>query len=216
MEQAGSDGVRGGDGVVLFFVAYAAVREHARRTGTQASALLPALAFALYLAAVLCVTGAGTLYDLLRILDGRGPAASSVSLLPFADAAVVGCALNAVLFVPLGFLLPLAFRPRMRAAGVLAFGFAFSLAVELSQLLNNRATDVDDLIMNTLGALAGFALFKAGSRLRHGPSAPRRPAFARMPVLPGLAEPALYLAVACAGRFLLFNDYGVSELLYGW
>ncbi|MBC5582940.1 VanZ family protein [Eggerthella sp. NSJ-70] len=202
--------------LVPFFVAYAAVREHARRTGTQASALLPALAFALYLAAVLYVTGAGTLYDLLRILDGRGPVVSSVSLVPFADAAVMGCALNAVLFVPLGFLLPLAFRPRMRAAEALAFGFAFSLAVELSQLLNNRATDVDDLIMNTLGALAGFALFKAGSRLRHGPSAPRRPAFARMPALPGLAEPALYLTVACVGRFLLFNDYGVSELLYGW
>lgn len=213
MEQAVSTAYEAATALVPLFVAYAIVRERARRTGTQASACLPTLAFALYLAAVLSVTGAGTFYDLLRILDGHGPVASSVSLVPFADADVVGCALNAVLFVPLGFLLPFAFRPRMRASGALAFGLAFSLAIELSQLLNNRTTDADDLVMNALGALAGFALFKAWSFLRHGTPTPLRGAFARRPAMAGLGEPALYLAAAFAGRFLLFNDLGLSELL---
>ena len=33
-------------------------------------------------------------------------------------------------------------------------GFGFSLLIELSQLLNNRRTDVDDLILNTRGSFS--------------------------------------------------------------
>ena len=80
----------------------------------------------------------------------------------------------------------------------------------LSQLLNNRATDVDDLIMNTLGALAGFALFKAGAACATARRRPAAPPSRACRCCPASPEPALYLAVACAGRFLLFNDFGVS------
>ena len=38
---------------------------------------------------------------------------------------------------------------------------SFSLAIELSQLLNNRITDIDDLFTNTLGAMVGYLLYRA-------------------------------------------------------
>ena len=34
--------------------------------------------------------------------------------------------------------------------------FGFSLSIELCQLFNRRNTDIDDLMMNTLGAVIGY------------------------------------------------------------
>ena len=42
--------------------------------------------------------------------------------------------------------------------------FLLSLGIELAQLLNYRVSDVDDLIMNTLGAFLGYALLMLLSR----------------------------------------------------
>lgn len=36
----------------------------------------------------------------------------------------------------------------------------FSLIIELSQLFNGRITDLDDLLMNTLGAFLGWVIFR--------------------------------------------------------
>lgn len=38
-------------------------------------------------------------------------------------------------------------------------GFMLSLIIEIFQLLNVRATDIDDLLMNTLGAVIGFIIY---------------------------------------------------------
>lgn len=87
----------------------------------------------------------------------------TVNLIPFQDFSsgnILGMALNAVMFAPLGFLLPLIFERYRHWGRTLAAGFLTSLAVELIQLFTFRATDVDDLIMNTLGTLVGFLLAK--------------------------------------------------------
>jgi glycopeptide antibiotics resistance protein len=58
---------------------------------------------------------------------------------------------------------------------VAALGLAVSLVVEVSQLAISRAVgfpwrvfDVDDLLLNTVGAVAGFAAWRLGSRLARG------------------------------------------------
>ena len=87
----------------------------------------------------------------------------TINLLPFRDFSpsnIMGMALNAVMFAPLGFLLPLYFERYRHWGRTLAAGFLTSLTVELIQLIKFRATDVDDLIMNTLGTLVGFLLAK--------------------------------------------------------
>ena len=93
----------------------------------------------------------------------------TLNLIPFQDFSasnIAGMILNAVMFAPLGFLLPAYFERYRRWGRTLAAGFLTSLAVELIQLFTFRATDVDDLIMNTLGTVVGFLLAKLVLRCR--------------------------------------------------
>lgn len=64
--------------------------------------------------------------------------------------------LNVLLFIPLGFMLPILWHKYRTPKCTVICGFILSLAVELLQILTYRATDVNDLITNTLGAYLGF------------------------------------------------------------
>ena len=66
-------------------------------------------------------------------------------------------ALNVLLFVPFGVLVPLAFR-RLDNPGVVVAGAAASTVIELAQLFvfTWRAAQVGDVITNTLGAAVGY------------------------------------------------------------
>lgn len=80
----------------------------------------------------------------------------------FAFANLVG---NLLAFVPLGALLPLAFR-RLRWPLVILAGVALSTTIEVTQyaISNNlghgyRAADIDDVIVNVAGTVVGLALY---------------------------------------------------------
>lgn len=65
---------------------------------------------------------------------------------------------NIAMFVPVGFLVSALFRkPGWKRA--FAVGCALSLFIEVSQYFINRITDVNDLILNTLGAVCGYFLY---------------------------------------------------------
>jgi glycopeptide antibiotics resistance protein len=74
---------------------------------------------------------------------------------------------NVCVFVPFGLLMPLIF-PRLASLRRMALaGLLFSLAIELSQLAVSlavgswyRMTDVDDVMLNVVGVLLGYALFR--------------------------------------------------------
>ena len=63
--------------------------------------------------------------------------------------------LNILLLVPYGFLLPLLYKRFRDGRRMIPAGFALSLFIELAELFSG-ITDVDDLILNTLGAWAGY------------------------------------------------------------
>lgn len=67
---------------------------------------------------------------------------------------------NIIGFLPFGFILPIVTH-RMRSGFVIIMsGFALSLTVELIQLVTRVGIfDVDDLILNTLGAAIGYLFF---------------------------------------------------------
>ena len=68
--------------------------------------------------------------------------------------------LNILLFIPFGYLLPSLF-PRLRWWQVVLLGLAFSLCIELLQLITKLGyADVDDLINNTLRAAIGWLCYK--------------------------------------------------------
>lgn len=68
---------------------------------------------------------------------------------------------NIIGFVPFGFLLPSIMKKFYNWKRVLAATFALSLTFEMAQLVFRLGSfDVDDLILNTLGGVFGFFLYK--------------------------------------------------------
>lgn len=98
----------------------------------------------------------------------------TVNLVPFSDYQdrrfLWLSGMNVLMTVPLGFFLPLVWRRYQSFSSTLFAGFFTSLAMELLQLFSSRATDVDDLIFNTLGVCLGWCLAKVlfGKRFRIG------------------------------------------------
>lgn len=62
---------------------------------------------------------------------------------------------NIIMFMPLGFFPALLWR-RWRWWKSLLAGFCTSSAIEFIQFFIGRSTDIDDIILNTTGALTGF------------------------------------------------------------
>ena len=68
--------------------------------------------------------------------------------------------LNTLMFVPLGFLLPIVFKNKFKTfTSVLIVSFITTVLTEFIQLFTLRGTDIDDVISNTLGGVIGFALY---------------------------------------------------------
>ena len=65
---------------------------------------------------------------------------------------------NVIIFIPLGFLLPILIEKFRKTTNLLLISFGFSLSFETIQLLFPMlgSFDVDDLILNTFGALLGY------------------------------------------------------------
>lgn len=76
---------------------------------------------------------------------------------------------NLVVFLPLGFLLPLVRTRPTRAWQAALAGLAVSGSIELTQYLSGRrVADVDDLILDTTGTLLGYGALFAFRRARPG------------------------------------------------
>lgn len=76
---------------------------------------------------------------------------------------------NVVIFMPFGFFMPMAGRYRSIFFAIF-YSFGLSLCVEVFQLITKVGSfDVDDLLLNTLGGLAGYLIFVvcAAVRRRH-------------------------------------------------
>ena len=68
---------------------------------------------------------------------------------------------NILVFMPLGFFIPLLFDKLNNFKKVFKIGFLSSLAIELCQLfVNSNVCDIDDVIYNTLGAVVGFICYR--------------------------------------------------------
>lgn len=67
---------------------------------------------------------------------------------------------NVLLFCPLGFLLPLLWERYAAWWKTLAVGAGLSVLIECTQLFLIRGTDVDDVLLNSLGALAGYGAYR--------------------------------------------------------
>ena len=90
-----------------------------------------------------------------------------IVLVPFRDmiSGPVDTILNIILFIPLGFFLPLLYKNYNRVNRVVLTGFLFSISIETVQMFGMGATDINDLITNTVGTCLGYYIYKVLSKL---------------------------------------------------
>jgi len=98
-----------------------------------------------------------------------------ITLTPFVNEHPLEFALNILLFIPLGFLLPLISTAHRQLKKLLFLGFGLSLTIEISQMFTrHRVSDLNDLIANTLGALLGYLCFVLLAKLIRSKSSVER------------------------------------------
>ena len=150
---------------MIFQILWLASERKKGREKPGAGHFIRVCVFLFYLSLVLMLTGIGTVRDIGRYPGLIPP--NEIDLRPFHSIpdAVGSDVENIMLFSPFGFLLPLLWKPFRSVGKVLFSVFLFSGAIEFSQLFNRRITDIDDLIMNLLGSLAGFLLYLLWSRI---------------------------------------------------
>lgn len=66
---------------------------------------------------------------------------------------------NIIMFIPFGFIIPLLWNISNKK--VIIIGFSISLFIEVCQLFLIRGTDIDDLMLNTLGVVVGLLIYKS-------------------------------------------------------
>lgn len=152
--------------------------------------------FLYYVYLVLETTGIGTIWE-IGLYPGM-KLQEEINLIPFRDGISLSMILNVVMFMPLGFLLPLLWKEYQSLVRTAIIGFCFSCGIEFCQLFNRRVSDVDDLLMNTLGAILGWLIWIVFSRITHLKYGRRNQGF-------GGKEGAVYLALFLGGQFFLYN-----------
>ena len=147
---------------------------------TPATRRLASVMLAITALAILAVTLSGSDVGLGRSVNLRPGAGIRAELDNVNHAlGVVNVLGNVILFVPMGWLTAVLvlYEPSTDAMrglrrGVLA-GLALSVAIEMSQYMLGRAADVDDVLLNSAGALVGAMIGVALStaRRRHSSAA---------------------------------------------
>ncbi|UTI40313.1 VanZ family protein [Niallia sp. RD1] len=74
---------------------------------------------------------------------------------------------NVLVFVPFGIFLPLLWSIFRKFTSLLWMSICIPLFIEITQLFIGRSTDIDDVILNMLGIIFGFFLYKIHHNLFH-------------------------------------------------
>lgn len=72
---------------------------------------------------------------------------------------------NVLMFVPMGFCLPLLWQRWQKFWKVLAVAVLFPVCIESVQLFVDRTVDVDDVLLNALGIVLGYGAWRLCSKM---------------------------------------------------
>lgn len=115
-------------------------------------------AFILYIVAILKITGIiGMQFNIKWFKNSLG---SLGFYSPLGEGELKMLVLNMVLFIPFGILIPIVIRTlRWNWLRVFIVGFSFSIAIEFLQMFAGRMSEINDVLMNSLGTFAGYWIF---------------------------------------------------------
>ena len=115
----------------------------------------------------------GNIQPLLLDVDKMFP--PRINLIPFVHLfdypvfreALLNLIGNTAMFLPLGIVWPSVYRELDSHKKVILSGFLTSLGIEILQLpFYDRVSDIDDLLLNTLGFLAGYGIYLLVKKIR--------------------------------------------------
>lgn len=126
--------------------------------------------FVVYILSVL------VLFEILPINISDFKAVSiTPSILPFLTALgdggglsdrLIAILLNIVFFIPFGFLYPLIVQNKKgRVRNIALISALFSLSIEIMKYFTGRHFDIDNIIFNIVGAIAGYYIYKLVVRI---------------------------------------------------
>ena len=102
------------------------------------------------------------LFDAAQIFPPRVNFVPLVNLFDYEirSEAIINFVGNTTMFIPIGIIWPCVFKELNTHKKVIAAGAGFSLCIEILQLpFFDRVSDVDDLILNTLGFATGYGIY---------------------------------------------------------
>lgn len=172
--------------IIIAAVSCQSEKNHSVRRNNDAGRSMVIYVFAVYIAGLLAVTILPRIeffYSSSQFIGIEPPVrhtgSETVNLIPFreiyrditgnAGDSVLNLAGNILMFLPFGFLLPVVCRKRDFI--VILIPLASSVGIEAVQLLEGRHCDIDDIFLNTVGAIIGWTLRRImfpASEIRHG------------------------------------------------
>lgn len=136
------------------------------------------IVFFLLVVCILVISSATFLEWIIAcLLDGKEIFASerSLNLIPFnfitetwlmsAQKQITQSIANILMFLPLGFIFPIAFAKMRKLWSTTICMMLFSFLIEFIQYFVGRSADIDDLMLNTLGGILGYFVFHIFSKL---------------------------------------------------
>lgn len=153
--------------------------------------------FLIYLFLCLTTAGIGNVWDIGRYESIIRM--EEINFIPFSSEGMMTYILNIIMFMPLGFLLPLIWKNMRKLKPVVVTSLVYSFSIEICQLFNRRNTDVDDLLMNVIGAIIGFYIYKFFVKLI------KRKNKEEKDFSLSKNEPIMYLTLSILGTFFLYK-----------
>ena len=132
--------------LVLYFVVLYAIGKK-----QTVGHVIASFVFCLYLVGILTMTG----------ICLKGSFSPRIVYIPFVDMirGPKDTFLNLLLFIPMGLFLPVLYEKYDRIGKIAFTGFLISLSIEIVQMFGYGATDINDLITNTIGTCLGFCIY---------------------------------------------------------
>lgn len=148
-------------GAIVYAIFFCAAKVTGCRKGKCSGVRIAMEAiFTMYLVTLLQITGVDSVFSWRFTMSG------TCNWVPFSNEEIKLVLLNVLLFLPMGFFVPLLIRKSRSWIRTIAFGAGCSLLIELSQMiLIGRTADVDDFLANTSGCAIGYVLFQCGEKL---------------------------------------------------
>ena len=116
--------------------------------------------FIIYIWLVIETTDIGKLNDIIYAITELDitPIQGKINLIIFEHPGL-DYLLNIILFIPLGFLIPLIWN-KYNLIKTTIVGIILSLLIEITQLFNYRSTDINDLLTNLIGTIIGYIIYR--------------------------------------------------------